>query len=168
MYNYSAAGTGEHHVFGACRPGITDGQVGRWLAFMESRGMKRVVCLLSQAQMEDYETPLVERYREFFGPENVLWNPVEDFSLMDVRDMDRRIIPFLKESERSRMPAVVHCWAGMGRTGIVMAAWLSRVRGLSPGEALQAVTAGGRRPMEAVEAGRAGLKELLTLVGGRR
>ncbi len=168
MHNFSAAGAGERYVFGACRPGVADGQVARWLSFMNSAGMKRVVCLLSQAQMDDYETPLLERYRFFFGPEHVLWNPVEDFSLISLRDMDQKIIPFLMESEERRMPAVVHCWAGMGRTGIVMAAWLSRVRGLSPGEALHAVTAGGRRPMEVVDAGRATLKELLGLVGGRR
>ncbi len=168
MYGFSAAAPGEAYVFGAAGPGAADAQVGRWLSFMESGGMSRVVCLLSRSQMEAYDSSLMERYGGFFGPEHVLWNPVEDFSLIPGRDMDRRIIPFLVESEERRMPVVVHCRGGLGRTGIVMAAWLSRVRGMPPVEALRVAAAGGRRPTEAVEAGRADREELLALVGGRR
>jgi atypical dual specificity phosphatase len=134
---------------------------------MKEKGIGRVLCLLSPSQLEDYETPLIESYRMFFGPGNTLWNPVQDFNLIPTSDMNEHIIPFLKESEALGVPVVVHCYAGMGRTGIVLAAWLSRARGLSPSDALQAVTAAGRKPMEVVDAGRATIKELLALVGGK-
>ena len=39
---------------------------------------------------------------------------------------------------------------------------------MPPVEALRVAAAGGRRPTEAVEAGRADREELLALVGGRR
>lgn len=166
IHNFAPARPGETIVHGACKPGYGNGQVDRWLSFMKEKGIGRVVCLLSPSQLEDYETPLVESYRSFFGPENTLWNPVQDFSLISRADMDNSIMPFLAESEELNLPVVVHCYAGMGRTGTVLAAWLSRARGLAPSEALQAVTAAGRKPVEVVDAGRATIQELLALVGG--
>lgn len=167
IHNFAPARPGETIVHGACKPGYGNGQVERWLSFMKERGIGRVLCLLSQSQLEDYETPLIDSYRRFFGPGNTLWNPVQDFNLIPTSDMNGHIMPFLKESEALGIPVVVHCYAGMGRTGIVLAAWLSRARGLSPSDALQAVTAAGRKPMEVVEAGRATIQELLALVGGK-
>ncbi len=167
IHNFAPARPGEPIVHGACKPGYGNGQVDRWLSFMKEKGIGRVVCLLSPSQLEDYETPPVESYRRFFGAENTLWNPVQDFHLISSSDMARHIIPFLLESEALGIPVVVHCYAGMGRTGIVLAAWLSRARGLSPSDAIQAVTAAGRKPMEVVEAGRATIQELLALVGGK-
>ncbi len=166
IHNFAPARPEEPTVHGACKPGYTDAQVGKWLAFMREKGIKRVVCLLSQAQLEGYESPLLESYIRFFGPENVLWNPVEDFHMITGADMRDRIMPFLKSSDGMNMPVVVHCYAGLGRTGIVLASWLSQARGLSPSEALVEVMEHGRKPMEVVEAGRAGLAELLALVGG--
>lgn len=167
IHNFAPARPGEPIVHGACKPGYGNGQVESWLSFMRDKGIGRVVCLLSSSQLEDYETPLVESYHKFFGPENTLWNPVQDFSLISLSDMDEHIIPFLRESEKMGLPVVVHCYAGMGRTGIVLAAWLCRARGLTPSDALQAVTDAGRKPMEVVEAGRATIQELLALVGGK-
>jgi len=167
IHNFGPARPGEPIVHGACKPGYGNGQVESWLSFMKDKGIGRVVCLLSPSQLEDYETPLIESYHRFFGAENTLWNPVQDFNLIPSSDMSERIMPFLSESEALGIPVVVHCYAGMGRTGIVLAAWLSRARGLSPSDALLAVTAAGRKPMEVVEAGRATIKELLDLVGGR-
>lgn len=167
IHNFGPAWPGEPIVHGACKPGYANGQVDRWLSFMKEKGIGRVVCLLSPSQLEDYETPLVESYSRFFGPGNTLWNPVQDFNLIPSSDMSERIIPFLSESEALGIPVVVHCYAGMGRTGIVLAAWLSRAGGLAPSDALQAVTAAGRKPMEVVDAGRATIQELSALVGGK-
>ena len=166
-HNFAPARPEEPTVFGACRPGCSDGQVGRWLSFMREKGIRRVLCLLSPSQASGYETPLLESYRRFVGREHALWNPVQDFSLVSREDLKTAIMPFLRESDSLKMPVVVHCYAGMGRTGIVLASWLCQARNLSPSDALQTVTENGRIPLEVVEAGRASMEELLALVGGK-
>lgn len=164
---FGPAVSGEPTVFGARRPEISRGGLENWLGFMERRGIRRLVCLLAPAQLADYRFPLMERYEAFFGAENTLWNPVQDFHPVPGGDLSNSIMPFLRESDNLKLPVVVHCQAGLGRTGIVLAAWLARARGFSPAEALEAVTNAGRRPLEVVEAGRATMDELLALVGGR-
>ncbi|MCK7478653.1 MAG: hypothetical protein M0C28_15695 [Candidatus Moduliflexus flocculans] len=135
---------------------------------MKDKGIGRVVCLLSPSQLEDYETPLVESYRRFFGSGNTLWNPVQDFSLISSSDMSERIMPFLLESERAWHP----CGGPLLRRN---GAHRDRAGCLAqPGKGTDPLrraggghTAAGRKPMEVVEAGRATMQELLLLVGSK-
>ena len=74
---------------------------------------------------------------------------MEDFTLVDLPTLSEVILPFLAETERQRQRAVVHCSAGIGRTGHVLAAWLVAARGMTNGQAIAAVRATGRNPQEA-------------------
>jgi protein-tyrosine phosphatase len=166
---YSAATPGEMIVFGAQRPGYPSKIVGSdrvkdWISLMQKSGMRRVCCLLPPKQLAYYQVDLIAEYRKVFGESNVCGAEIEDFHLCDHETLERRILPFLLESDQANTPVVVHCSGGSGRTGHVLAAWLVRHRGLSVHDALAAVAATGRNPWEAVECGYATEKELHSLL----
>jgi protein-tyrosine phosphatase len=91
---------------------------------------------------------------------------VADFSLCDEETLAVEILPFLREADGRGVRMVVHCWAGMGRTGHVWAAWLARGRGMAPDEALWAVVATGLNPLEAIQYDGATEEELYRLLEG--
>ncbi len=152
-------------MFGACRPGQSAEAIAEWIAFMKQNGVVRVCCLLPAKDLAG-GPDLLESYRDAFGAENVLHAPVADFSLCDEATMAGEILPFLREADTRGERAVVHCWAGMGRTGHVLAAWLARGRGMTPDEALRAVVAMGRNPFESIQCGGATEEELFRLLRG--
>src|SRR5436189_6444065 len=61
------------------------------------------------------ESPLERAFVEEFGF-CYLHLPIQDFSCPSVEQIDQ-FVDFLKKAETSRHAAVVHCGAGMGRTG---------------------------------------------------
>jgi protein-tyrosine phosphatase len=159
---FGPAGPEERCVFGARRPGYPDSpvqpaEVDRWISFMRSAGIDRVVCLLSKEQLTGYDD-LRGRYEEAFGSNNVLFAPVEDYTLADLPTLSGRILPFLAETDGSGRKAVVHCAGGIGRTGHVLAAWLAAYRGMTSEEAIGTVKKSGRN---AGESGDPGLEDLL-------
>jgi protein-tyrosine phosphatase len=170
VHNFGPAQAGSSNVFGAERPGYPSGKVARadvedWLAFMEIQRIKRLVCLLPESQLAYYSQPLLERYREFFGADNVLHAPIEDFVLATQQDL-LGVMRFLSEGAARGQATVVHCSGGIGRTGHVLAAWLAYSKGLAPDEAINAVKAGPahRDPREAVSAGRITRDDLTDLL----
>jgi protein-tyrosine phosphatase len=150
-FNFGPAAVGELIVFGSQRPGFGE-QVDEWIAFMRGNAIRRVCCLLDEEQIAGY-ADLLGQYRAAFGRANVCWAPVQDMQLADVAMLTGTILPFLAQSDESGQRVVVHCAAGRGRAGHVLAAWLVHRRGYSAEDAVKAVMAvpgTNRYPAEAV------------------
>lgn len=168
-YYLAPAAPGEPIAFGACRPGYAPGSptedpIDHWAASMQAAGMDRVVCLLHRPQLARY-LDLLGEYEQAFGAENVCHAPIKDYHLADTDTLDH-IVSFLRESDERRQPTVVHCAAGLGRTGVALATWLVRGRGYDPKRALQTVESMGRSPREAVRLDNATEPELRTRLAG--
>lgn len=150
--NFAPAAPNETVVYGACRPGygakLSNAGVESWLATMRTHGVERVVCLLDDRHLRLYDD-LLGSYRGEFGDENVRHAPIPDYEFADPDLLATTVLPFLNESSRAGKRVVVHCSAGSGRTGHVLATWLAVHRGDSPGYAVETVRATGRNPLEA-------------------
>lgn len=167
-YRFAAAAPGEEFVYGSSCPGWhstadRDDAVAEWIDFMQSQGIERVCCLLSGSQLNQTDAN-TGRYAEAFGAENVEHVPIADHHLADAATLDDDILPFLEESVSAGKPVVVHCLAGIGRTGHVLAAWLVRGRDYDPVDAIETVSEMGRSPGEAVDTGNARRGELHELL----
>jgi protein-tyrosine phosphatase len=149
MYKFAAASEQEPIVFGSARPGYTDEQVNEWLEFMQHQNIKRVCCLLPEAQLTHYSN-LLAVYRQTFGTDKVCWSPIEDFYLVKPEVLIHQILPFLIAADHCGEKVVVHCSGGIGRTGHILAAWLIAGRGFTTEAAIAAVKQTGKNPYEAV------------------
>lgn len=170
-FRFGPARPGETIVFGAQRPGYSSKLVGQaevdeWIVFMQRKAIRRVSCLLPKEQVAYYSGDLLASYCRAFGLANVCHVSVEDYHLCSSDDLENEILPFLHESDELRMPVVVHCSGGSGRTGHVLAAWLVRGRGLAVDAALDVVRRTGRNPREAVDYGNATKEQLKALLVG--
>lgn len=151
--NFSAAAPQEETVFGACRPGHrrhtpVDDPVDDWIQTMHQHGIGRVCCLLTDRQLTAYNS-LLERYRDAFGSAAVRHAPVEDYTPVSAETWTDTILPYLRDADEHRDRVVVHCSAGSGRTGQVLALWLATERGYSIPDAVEIVSDRGRNPLEA-------------------
>lgn len=151
-------------VFGAQGPAYSVLRIGEWIAYMKEHGIRRVCCLLHDAQLGSYKEDLLATYRRAFGPEQVCWAPIADYHLCDVGLLKDRILPFLKEADSKGEPVVVHCQGGRGRAGHVLAAWLVCGRGFPLEDAVTAVKDMGRNPHEAADWGNAKPEDLYVLL----
>ena len=170
-FKFAAARKGEEIVYGAQRPGYSSKDVdatlvSEWISFMQQNNIRRVCCMLPPNQLAYYRLDLLRKYCEAFGESNVCHAGIEDFQLCDPVTLETVILPFLLQSDQMKVPVVVHCSGGSGRTGHVLAAWLVRHRGLTVDDALAAVASTCRDPREAVECGNATEQELHSLLAG--
>jgi len=167
-HRFASAAPDEEHVYGSCTPGwhsaASHGAALKdWVEFMQCEGIERVVCLLPGRQLADSGANL-DRYTEAFGESNVLHAPVPDHHLLPESLLTEEILPFVVDARSAEEPVVVHCLAGIGRTGQVLAAWLVYNRDYGPGRAIEAVKQHGRDPTDAVRAGNADEDDLYELL----
>lgn len=116
---------------------------------MQAQEIQRVCCLLSPAQIDRY-SDLLSIYRHSFGIDRICWAPIEDFRLVEPQLLMHQILPFLDLADRSHEKVVVHCAGGVGRTGLILAAWLVAKRGFSPKSAVSTFKKTGRNPHESI------------------
>ena len=166
---FASAAPEEEYVYGACAPGWDQaaGTVDEWTAFMWDNGIERVCCLLSDRQLEEFDD-LLGAYEDSFGADRVEHVPVPDHSLVPEETLSEEIVPFLGSAVGASERVVVHCKAGIGRTGLALAGWLVYAHDYVPVEAITTVSNRHRSPDDAVRAGNATRKELIGLLHGVR
>lgn len=172
-YGFGRSSREDEYVYGAQRPGfagkfVQKQEVDEWIAFIRKQSINRLVCLLSDDELKYYPTltgGLLGFYAEAFGPDNVLWAPIEDRQLCSGEAL-KHICYFLRTGMLKEEKTVVHCSAGLGRTGQVLAAWLIYNYSISERKALRMTEELNRSPKEAVfygNASEAGLFKLLSV-----
>ncbi len=117
----------ENVLAGMERPG-TFARLREDLEFLKDQKISAIVSLT--------ESPLERAFVEEFGF-RYLHLPIPDFAPPSITQIDA-FIDFLKKTESESIPAVVHCAAGMGRTGTMLACALV-ARGKSADEAIDRV-----------------------------
>jgi protein-tyrosine phosphatase len=165
----------EDHVYGARRPGypgkfVQTQLVDEWLAFMKKQGIGRLICMLSDEELSYYPTlpgGLLGVYTETFGRDNVLWAPTQDKHLCSGEAV-KHICYFLQRGVSEGQKTVIHCSAGLGRTGQALAAWLIYNYDMTERKALKTLEALNRSPREAVFYGAADEADLLQLLAVAR
>jgi len=167
-HRFAAAAPDEEYVYGSCAPGWHSAgnhatALDDWINGMRDRGIVRVLCLLPGQQLDDAGANL-DRYVTAFGESKVRHVPVPDHHLIPERQLHEEILPFLAEAREAEEPVVVHCLAGIGRTGQVLAAWLVYNHDYGPDRAIETVREMGRDPTDAVKSGNATEAELYGLL----
>lgn len=119
---------------GCSRPGAHGSSLADDLAALRAYGIQSVLSLT--------ETPVLAHELEATGLD-ALHLPVDDFHAPTTHQM-LQALAFIDASLAENMPVAVHCLAGQGRTGTILAAWLLRsglpaddaiteIRALAPG-----------------------------------
>lgn len=147
-------------VDGVCRPGHLGDPLDAWADALAAREVDRVVCLLSAPEAIRWGLP--RAYADRF---EVAHAPIRDRHLPDEATLTAALDAIRVTAADGGGRVAVHCNAGLGRTGIVSAAWLARERGYAPTEAIETVERAGRAPREAIRCGNATEAELLDLLG---
>jgi len=151
-HRLAPASPDEDTVFGACRPGYPDDRpadetVAEWIESVRAANVSRICCLLSSDELDAYDVDVLARYHEAF--DEVCHVPVEDHSQVKSEQFGRGILPFLRVADIAGDRVVVHCSAGLNRTGHVLVLWLHYARLYDLADAIQTVRSTGRRPLGA-------------------
>lgn len=120
----------ENVIAGCSRPGAGDANLDRDLETLRGHGIGALLTLT--------ETALPAAVLDRHGIAN-LHIPVDDFHAPTTMQM-LDAIAFLDQARSAGTPVAVHCLAGQGRTGTVLAAYLIR-GGISAADAIAEVRA---------------------------
>lgn len=122
----------EGNVAGMRRPGSLH-PLAEDLAKLRMVGVGAIVSL-TEIALNEHHTDQADM--------TVLRVPIPDFHAPTLSDINQ-VVRFIHQSLEDNRSVVVHCTAGLGRTGTVLACWLVS-QGTSPGNAIFAIRS--RRP----------------------
>jgi protein-tyrosine phosphatase len=150
-HRFGPAAPDEAVVYGSCAPGwhaAADHEtcVREWVEDMQQAGIERV-CSLLAASYDEATDDYLQQYADAFGPDRTLQASVPTDRIVDADLLETDILPFLDEAKAADEPVVVHGLSGLGRTGQVLAAWLTSDRRYRPERAVRTVHSVGRDPL---------------------
>lgn len=133
-HNFAPASTRDEIVHGCESPGAPgDGAtssaevVSDWMEFMESKGIKRVVCLMNADELERFEVDLLETYA----------SKMTDVTLVNMKAEGAadQLSNAYKDACSAQEKVVTHCVGGQMRTGFALGSWIAKEYELSADEA---------------------------------
>ncbi len=131
------------------------GRLERWDAFVaeaQRAALTLTVCLTPRHEVASMSPAYDAALRQGTLPTRWLHLPMRDFGLADnLRDF-RSGVEDIATQLQSGEVVLLHCAAGIGRTGTVAACLLKRL-GVPREQALQQVLAAGSNPQSALQAG---------------
>jgi protein-tyrosine phosphatase len=114
--------------------------------------LRMVVCLTQRDEVKELSPRYHAAIDRGGAPYEWLNLPVPNFGVPEDREAFRRGIDRVAQSLRAGDAVMMHCAAGMGRTGSAAACVLKSL-GLSTSEALQRVRDAGSNPQNAAQSG---------------
>jgi protein-tyrosine phosphatase len=132
-YLVTRIGEGSLHVMAAPRPR----QLHNHIRYLKMQGITKVLCLMEPLEME--HLGLDEEEKWCLG-ENLKFEnfPITDHSITTT-DRVKELAPRLLQEIKSGENMVVHCYAGIGRTGLVASCILIE-HGMSAKEAMALIS----------------------------
>jgi protein-tyrosine phosphatase len=131
------------------------GRFDAWSEFQReatASGLKMVVCLTPRDEVRELSPVYHAAIARGGTPYEWVHLPVPNFGVPQHRDEFRRGIARIAKALRAGEPVMMHCAAGLGRTGSA-AACVLKALGLSTSEALQRVQDAGSNPQNAAQSG---------------
>src|SRR5262245_10191998 len=123
-----------------------------FLAEARRTSLSRIVCLTPREEVTALSRPYELALRNDSLPCAWMHLPMHNFALSANAQKYRAGVDALAEALRNGEAALLHCAAGMGRTGTTAACVLKRL-GLPSAEALQRVRDAGSNPESAAQSG---------------
>ncbi|MFC2028832.1 hypothetical protein ACFLTX_02780 [Chloroflexota bacterium] len=114
----------KNRLFQSHRPGypsktVTLEEVEKWIALLKEKGIKTIICLLSDEQLRFYDQQqggLLEIYRKkgFIVIHQPVTDPADDEK--GWLELDEQLVPILEAYKKTEKPALIHCSAGVDRS----------------------------------------------------